>query len=253
MTNVSAGSKRSLEGRLHGPESPSSYKRHRGKDEGRSWRDVHLPMPRDRRGKDGEDRWDHRPKERDWARERDTRRVSDYARERGQRDGRDRDREQEREQDREKGYRRREDDRWDDRRRRTPALHDKPSSALSNGQVTTLQVQPDSDKEEGEITPRPSPRLRSATPSVHPSFSHSSSASSPPQRLELPRPPQPVPEIDLELNIPDKEEALRKERRARRQAILAKYAGVASVSTQGVSPSPGPSILHLLLGIQKVL
>ncbi|KAI6119682.1 kinase-like domain-containing protein [Pisolithus croceorrhizus] len=237
MTNVSAGSKRSLEGRLHGPESSSSCKRHRGRDEGRSWRDVHLPTPRDRRGKDGEDRWDHIPKERDWARERDTRRVSDYARERDQRDGRDRDREQ----DREKGYRRREDDRRDDRRRRTPAPHDKPSSALSNGQATTLQVQPDSDKEEGEITPRPSPRLRSASPSVLPSFSHSSSASSPPQRLGLSRPPQPVPEIDLELNTPDKEEALRKERRARRQAILAKYAGVASVSTQDVSPSPGPS------------
>lgn len=241
MTNVSAGSKRSWEGRLHGPESPSSYKRHRGRDEGRSWRDVHLPVSRDKRGKDGEGRWDHRSKERDWARERDTRSVSDHARERDRRDGRDRDREQEREQHRVKDYRRGEDDRRDNRRRRTPAPHDKPSPALSNGQTTNPQVRPDSDKEEGEITPRPSPRLRSVTPSVHPSFSHSSSASPPPQRLEQPRPPQPAPEMDLELNSPDKEEALRKERRARRQAILAKYAGVVSVSTQGVSPRPGPS------------
>ncbi|KAI6027194.1 kinase-like domain-containing protein [Pisolithus marmoratus] len=241
MTNVSAGSKRSWEGHHHGPESPSSYKRHRGRDEGRSWRDVHLPSPRDRRGKDSEDRYDRGSKERDWTRERDTRRVSDYAKERDRRDGRDRDRERHREHDREKDYRRREDDRRDDSRRRTPASHSKPSSVPSNGHVTTIQVRPDSDKEEGEITPRPSPRLCSVTPSVYPSRSQPSSASPPPQRLEPPRSPQPEPEIDLELNTPDKDEVLRKERRARRQAILAKYTGVASVSTQGVSPSPGPS------------
>lgn len=162
--------------------------------------------------------------------------MSDYAKERDRRDGRER----EREQDRGKDYKRGEDGRRDDRRRRTPIPHNKPS-ALSNGNVATAQVRPDSDKEEGEITPRPSPRLRSVTPSVYPSGSWPSSVSPLPQRLELPQPPQPVPEIDLELNTPDREEALRKERRVRRQAILAKYAGVASVSTQGVSPSPGPS------------
>lgn len=174
--------------------------------------------------------------------------MSDYAKERDRRDGRER----EREQDRGKDYKRGEDGRRDDRRRRTPIPHNKPS-ALSNGNVATAQVRPDSDKEEGEITPRPSPRLRSVTPSVYPSGSWPSSVSPLPQRLELPQPPQPVPEIDLELNTPDREEALRKERRVRRQAILAKYAGVASVSTQGVSPSPGPSIFHVLPGTREVV
>ena len=47
--------------------------------------------------------------------------------------------------------------------------------------------------------------------------------------------------MDLELTTADKDEALRKARRARRQAIMVKYTGITSVGVQSVSPSPGPS------------
>ncbi|KIM52418.1 hypothetical protein SCLCIDRAFT_1223774 [Scleroderma citrinum Foug A] len=246
MTNVSAGSKRSWEGH-HGPESPL-HKRHRDREDvGRSWRDVHLHSGREERGKyrrESEDRWEeYRSRERERERERDMRRVSDYPRDRERRDGRDRERDRDR--DRERDYKRRADDPVDDRRRRSVAPQDKSSPTLSNGRALSVQVQvkPDSDKEEGEISPRPSPRPNFAVPSaphgrpqVPPAL-----ASAPSQPVKPPQPPQPESEMVLELNTSDNEEALRKARRARRQAITAKYTGIASVSIQSVSPSPGPS------------
>lgn len=58
-------------------------------------------------------------------------------------------------------------------------------------------------------------------------------------------PPKPVAVHDMELELPSSPPPVEQTlaaRRARRQAILAKYAGVASsVPSQGVSPSPGPS------------
>lgn len=93
------------------------------------------------------------------------------------------------------------------------------------------------------ISPRPSPRPNFAVPSaphgrprVPPAL-----APAPSQPVKPPQPPQPESEMVLELNTSDNEEALRKARRARRQAITAKYTGIASVSIQSVSPSPGPS------------
>ena len=48
--------------------------------------------------------------------------------------------------------------------------------------------------------------------------------------------------VEMELDLPPSPpvEDILAARRAKRQAILAKYTGVASVST-GISPSPGPS------------
>jgi serine/threonine-protein kinase PRP4 len=47
-------------------------------------------------------------------------------------------------------------------------------------------------------------------------------------------------ELDLEIDTAAVEEATRAARRARRQAILARYSGVASAN-KSISPSPGPS------------
>ena len=59
---------------------------------------------------------------------------------------------------------------------------------------------------------------------------------------EIPQqPPAEAAEIELDLpSSPPPVEDILAARRAKRQAILAKYAGIASVSTS-VSPSPGPS------------
>jgi hypothetical protein len=53
-------------------------------------------------------------------------------------------------------------------------------------------------------------------------------------------PPQPEPELELATS-PVPVEVTLAARRAKRQAILAKYTGVASVNTTEASPSPGPS------------
>ena len=87
------------------------------------------------------------------------------------------------------------------------------------------------------ISPRASPRPPSRTPSDR-------------RRVEPPQvePSQPTPpkpkhkpefELELEMDAGTSEEASRAARRARRQAILAKYTGIAS-NMQSVSPSPGP-------------
>lgn len=47
--------------------------------------------------------------------------------------------------------------------------------------------------------------------------------------------------MGLELNTGEDEEAIRAARRARRKAILAKYADDTSTTTRSVSASPGPS------------
>ncbi|KIK93568.1 hypothetical protein PAXRUDRAFT_507894 [Paxillus rubicundulus Ve08.2h10] len=172
MTNVSAGSKRSWEGHNGEPES-QSYKRQRGREDSRSWRDVHLRSPDDKRGKpssrrDSRDRRGHRSRERDRERvERDPRRASDYARDRDRRDGR--------EKDRERDHKRRDDDRRDGRRR-TPAPPDQLSPVVSNGNVPPLPPRADSDREEGylpgillDLPPRPPPsNIRRNRPNQHP-------------------------------------------------------------------------------------
>ena len=54
--------------------------------------------------------------------------------------------------------------------------------------------------------------------------------------------PPSVLEPELELSTsPIPVEQVLAARRAKRQAILAKYSGVSSVNTMGASPSPGPS------------
>ncbi|KAF9239091.1 kinase-like domain-containing protein [Melanogaster broomeanus] len=224
MTNVSSGSKRSWEGH-HGEPESQSHKRHRGREDSRSWRDVHLRSPDDKRGKPNSsrrtsrDRREYRSRERVREKERDSRRASDATRDRDRRDGRDK--------DRDRDYRRKDDDRKDDRRR-TPAPP-LDSHAVSNGHVPPPPPKIDSDKEEGEISPRHSPRPLSPTPSER-------DLTEQPQ----PKPPQPALEMDLEMDTTASDEASRAARRARRQAILAKHAGIASTA-QSVSPSPGPS------------
>lgn len=76
-------------------------------------------------------------------------------------------------------------------------------------------------------SPVPSPPVGEAQPSS-------------PKHVE-PQKPELEVELDLPTSPPPVEETLAA-RRAKRQAILAKYAGIASTTlSQGVSPSPGPS------------
>jgi hypothetical protein len=72
---------------------------------------------------------------------------------------------------------------------------------------------------------------------------HTKLESNPPQSSPAPEPvpsAQPEPELEL-VTSPVPVELTLTARRAKRQAILAKYAGVASVNTTEASPSPGPS------------
>ncbi|KNZ77914.1 Serine/threonine-protein kinase PRP4 like protein [Termitomyces sp. J132] len=219
MTNATSGHKRSWDG-----ADNDSHKRPR--EEARDWRDVHLKSS-DRRSsanKGGADkgysdgrRRDDRRRDDDRKRD-DHRRVNDY---RGRRD--DRERERERERDRDRGHR--------EERRRSAS------------------------REEGEISPRPddyssryrdhSPRQRDNIPrrrdnslrrSPHPEPSSAPpSAPAPP-----PRPPSPLPEMELDLPLsPPPVEDLMAARRAKREAIRAKYNGVESVDA---TPSPSSAV-----------
>ncbi|KAF8548130.1 hypothetical protein OG21DRAFT_803912 [Imleria badia] len=83
------------------------------------------------------------------------------------------------------------------------------------------------------ISPRTTPRPPSRTSSDR-------MQTEPPQVEPLPpSKPKLEPELELEMDVAASEDASRAVRRARRQAILAKYVGIAS-NTQSVSPSPGP-------------
>ncbi|KAH7924078.1 kinase-like protein [Leucogyrophana mollusca] len=226
MTNISAGAKRSWEGSgSHGDPELYSHKRPRDREEPRDWRDVHLRSPGGKRAppngrRESTDRRDYVR-----SRESDSQRNRDYPRERDRRD-----RERDRDRDRDRDYRRRDDDRKDDRRRRTPSVRDRQSPASTNGRGPSIHN--DSDKEEGEISPHRSPSRGSPAPPAR-----DPPVISQPQNI----PPEPAPE--LELDLPDSPPAIEEvlaARRARRQAILAKHAGIASIN-QSASPSPGPS------------
>lgn len=83
---------------------------------------------------------------------------------------------------------------------------------------------------------RISPASRSVTPT--PSMSTRPPTPPPPAKE-----PEPEMELDLSTTPPPVEETLAA-RRARRQAIIAQFSGIASASlsvTNGASPSPGPS------------
>ena len=88
---------------------------------------------------------------------------------------------------------------------------------------------------------RISPPPRESAPTYK--TTHAKLESNPPQKEPAPEPaPSTQPELELELvTSPVPIELSLAARRAKRQAILAKYAGVASVNTTEASPSPGPS------------
>ncbi|TBU29290.1 hypothetical protein BD311DRAFT_276559 [Dichomitus squalens] len=262
MTNVSSGSKRVWEG----PNNTDSHKRPR--EDHRDWRDVHLDSPRrkgpppsrrdskdrDRRGNGDRrpPRGDYRPLSRD--RDYDKRRPRDYSRDRDRRDdrGKDRDRERDRSRgerrgdgsrrDSSRGSDRRRDDHHRIRRPSPPHTRERHLNGTSGAHTQPNRVQ--DEKEEGEISPRPSqevsPRSRRG-PS--PPLSKAARQSDAQAKQEAPSQPQAASEPEMELELPRSpppvEETLAA-RRAKRQAILAKYAGIASTS-QGPTPSPGPS------------
>ncbi len=90
--------------------------------------------------------------------------------------------------------------------------------------------------------PRISPPPPRESPSAY-KKAHIKLESNPPPSTPAPKPaPSAQPELELELaTSPVPIELTFAARRAKRQAILAKYAGVASVNTTEASPSPGPS------------
>ncbi|KAJ3553134.1 hypothetical protein NM688_g3777 [Phlebia brevispora] len=229
MTNVPSGSKRPWDGST----DTDSHKRPR--EDSRDWRDVHLKSPggkptSERRDSIDRRRGEYRPRsrDRDGRRDRGRDRRDDRSRER--RHDRDRDREREREYyDRRDEYRR-DEGRREEHRRRSPSGPSVPPTPLTNGHTNGRAATPkaESEKEEGEISPRQSPRTQAAQPT----------STAPP-----PTPSQSEPEAELELTTspPSVEETLAA-RRARRQAILAKYAHTQSINTsQTATPSPGPS------------
>ena len=90
--------------------------------------------------------------------------------------------------------------------------------------------------------PRISPPPPRESTSAH-KTAHTKLDSDPTSDIPAPEPaPSAQPELELELvTSPVPIELSLAARRAKRQAILAKYAGVTSVNTTEASPSPGPS------------
>ncbi|KAI0344950.1 kinase-like protein [Trametopsis cervina] len=217
MTNVPSGSKRPWEGN-HGTDS---HKRPKDDPSTKDWRDVHLKSPSSRRGSADRKRDERRPRSREYDH---SRRSSDYGRERDRRDDRHKDRKHERDRYRDHGRQasaRKDDHRKDVERSLTPSRSASLVHSVTNG---TPRPQEDSEREEGEISPRHSP------PPIDISKESYQDTASTQSR------PGPEPELDLTTTPPSVEDTLAA-RRARRQAIMAKYAGLAS----NVSPSPGPS------------
>ncbi|KAJ3876677.1 kinase-like domain-containing protein [Lentinula edodes] len=187
MTNIPAGSKRPLDG-AGGSSNSESRDRKRPRDDPKDWRDVHLKAssrkvsPSNRRDSYDRDRRSHHDAER-------------------------------RRRSREHGKSKR--DRDDSRDRRTEPRRLDPTSPR-------YTPRHDEEKEEGEISPRPSPVMQNST--------------LPPSLSPKPHPePETLPEMELDIppSPPPVEETLAS-RRAKRQAILAKY------TNTGVSVSPSP-------------
>ncbi|KAI5826301.1 hypothetical protein K523DRAFT_311668 [Schizophyllum commune Tattone D] len=210
MTNVPSGVKRSWEG-----EADSQPKRAR--EEPRDWRDVHL-KPGRKAGPPGGDRRDReRERDRD-ARRPDSRRGDDY-----RRGSRRDDRRPRRPSPRRHSPRR--STRSPPRRSKTRSPRRRSRSPRRDSSAKPSTV--DDEKEEGEISPR-------------------SPTNKPPSKAQDTNGKQPDATADADVETvvtpppaPSVEETLA-QRRAKRQAILAKYAGIASIGASA-SPSPGPS------------
>ncbi|KZT74096.1 kinase-like protein [Daedalea quercina L-15889] len=239
MTNAASGSKRPYEGSHDRDYDP--HKRPRGREDARDWKDVYLKSPRSslHRSRERIDRrdGDRRPPRHDYrprSKEHDHRRVpNDYGRDRDRRDERDRYR------DRDHYHSRRDEPPRDDPRRRSrsppPRREDRRNGSVNGHVHANGHPREDSEREEGEISPRHSPPPQAPSRNSRP-LAHVSARQLPP-----PTRPEPEPELELTTSSTSVEETLAA-RRAKRQAILAKYAGISSAAlSQGVSPSPGPS------------
>ncbi|PFH53527.1 hypothetical protein AMATHDRAFT_54690 [Amanita thiersii Skay4041] len=233
MTNLNSGSKRAWDG----VDSDSS-KRARGREDYRDWKDVHLRTPsrrssterRHSRDRDLDSRrtsYDRRYDRRD--RDLDHRRSTDYGRGRdrsGKRDERDWHKERERE------------------RRGDMYAHDERSriTKSSSPRSTNGHVHPpkdDSEREEGEISPTRSSPGSSRDRSTPPSDQH--------VQDKIPVQEE-KHEMDLDIvPSPPPVEDILAARRARRQAILAKYSGAANAhkdasgTSSAVQPPPPSS------------
>ncbi|KAJ3777539.1 kinase-like domain-containing protein [Lentinula raphanica] len=215
MTNMSAGSKRTLDG----GSNVESRDRKRLRDDPKDWREVHLKSTsykptsssskRESYDRDRDRRSHHHGAER-----RRRSRSRDHGKPRRDRDVSHERRAEPRRQDPSSP-------RWRDRdasrERRTDLRRPEPSPPRF-----TLKY--DDEKEEGEISPRQSPTMQVTT------------LPPPSPRKPSPEPEPPEMELDIPPSPPPVEETLAS-RRAMRQAILAKYANAGG----SISPSPVPT------------
>ncbi|KAK7040325.1 U4/U6 small nuclear ribonucleoprotein prp4 [Paramarasmius palmivorus] len=198
-----SGSKRTRDG------SPNRDNK-RPREDSRDWRDVHLrsttsrkPTSSRKESYDRRDRYDS-----------DRRRERDYGRahydSRGRREdsrGRREDSRGRREEHTSRGH------------ESTPVARRKsPNSPKSQTSYASQSIQ-EEEREEGEISPRPNVTTNVIVLDTR----------SPPPSPEAPKEPMPDMELDLPPSPPPVEETLAS-RRAKRQAIMAKYAGIASAS-----------------------
>ncbi|KAF8635728.1 hypothetical protein AX15_000344 [Amanita polypyramis BW_CC] len=216
MTNVNSGFKRTWDGAENEP-----HKRPRSWEEPKDWKDVHLRSPSnkgfvDRRYSHDNDsdkrmtvdrRADRRGGDSDYRRAMDHGRVRDRSR---RRDDREREREKERHRS------------WKDE-----SFHrddtSMPKTARMSPKAINGQSRDDSEREEGEISPTDTPEPTQEHAAEH--------------RLRSPQPEEKPREIELDIApSPPPVEDILAARRARRQAILAKYVGVT-----GSSDEPGSS------------
>ncbi|KAJ3725461.1 hypothetical protein C8R42DRAFT_661367 [Lentinula raphanica] len=221
MTNMSAGSKRTLDG----GSNVESRDRKRLRDDPKDWREVHLKSTsykptsssskRESYDRDRDRRSHHHGAER-----RRRSRSRDHGKPRRDRDVSHERRAEPRRQDPSSP-------RWRDRdasrERRTDLRRPEPSPPRF-----TLKY--DDEKEEGEISPRQSPTMQVTT------------LPPPSPRKPSPEPEPPEMELDIPPSPPPVEETLAS-RRAMRQAILAKYANAGGSISPSPVPTPGLSIV----------
>ncbi|KAF5348360.1 hypothetical protein D9758_010909 [Tetrapyrgos nigripes] len=206
---MSAGSKRTWDGSFG-----DSRDHKRTREDAKDWRDVHLKSPSSRKSSNRRDSYDRR----------------------GPYDSNaDHKREREREQDKSRR------ERHDYRGRREDTKRDgHPPRRHDSRHRKSPPARHETEKEEGEISPAPSPAP------VNQESLQGQSDTTQEQPHESSKPTQEsLPEMELEIppSPPPVEETLAT-RRAKRQAILAKYAGLAS---SGVSPSPASGLSSAVL------
>ncbi|KEP47957.1 Serine/Threonine kinase catalytic domain protein [Rhizoctonia solani 123E] len=181
--------------------------------------DYDSPLPYGSDGESKRRREEDRRRERDDDRRRDRDRERERDRTRDRRGGRERDRHRDSRRRESVDHRRKSRERGRDRSRDYRSRSRDYRSRSRKPTPTPATAPKDLEREEGEVSP---PKTNAVLPSP------------PPQ--DAPKPEEPVEELEIPASPPPLEDIIA-QRRARREAILAKHAAVSAAPTQPASPA----------------